>query len=126
MTLVLLASFSELSKLKCFFHLTGLTKITGNFNAAQTPFITPKDCPKLNIPVTPCPGIALTFSRITLSSCEIFSFVRMFANSAALICFFDFVPSVIVGMSTTIEMFPSLNIEIAPLIPGSIPTKFIN
>ena len=51
--LVLLASFSELIKLKYFFHLAGLMKYMGNCIAEQIPFKIPKDCPKLNILVTP-------------------------------------------------------------------------
>ena len=52
-TFVLLASLTDPIKLKCFFHFAGLTKYIGKLNAAHIPLIIPKDCPKLNILVTP-------------------------------------------------------------------------
>ena len=55
-----LKSLDELINSKCFFHLEGLTKKIGSFRAAQTPLIAPNVRPKLNILVTPCPGMALT------------------------------------------------------------------
>ena len=54
----------------------GLTKYIGNCMAEHMPFKIPYDWPKLNILVTPCPGIAETCSIITLmsflSTCLIF------------------------------------------------------
>ena len=47
----------------------------GKSKAAQTPFIDPKVCPKLNMLVTPCPGIALTCSTITKVSPETICFL---------------------------------------------------
>ncbi len=66
---------------KCFFHLDGLTKNIGSSSAAQTPFIAPKVWPKLNILVTPWPGIAFTCSTTTAVSSllPIFSFI-IFTN----------------------------------------------
>ena len=46
----------------------------GSSIAEHMPLITPNDCPKLNMLVTPCPGIAETCSTITL----IFSFLNLF------------------------------------------------
>ena len=40
---VLLASFEDPIRLKCFFHLTGLTKYTGKLRAEHMPLITPNE-----------------------------------------------------------------------------------
>ena len=64
-----------------FFHFVGLTKKIGRFKAAHIPFIEPKVCPKLNMLVTPCPGIALTCSTIKkVSPFEIIFFLIIFTN----------------------------------------------
>ena len=55
-------------RLKYFFHFAGLTKYIGNCIAEHMPFKIPNDWPKLNILVTPWPGIADTCSITTLIS----------------------------------------------------------
>ena len=74
MAFVLLASLEELINSKCFFHFEGRTKKIGRFKAAHIPLIAPKVWPKLNMLVTPWPGIAVTCSIITLTFSGLLSF----------------------------------------------------
>ena len=100
----------------------GLTKYIGKLKAEQMPLITPKDWPKLNILVTPCPGIALTCSTTTIISLSSFNLsLIILVTWEPFTCFLFFFPSIMVGMSKTSIIFLFSKTLIAPLTPGSIP-----
>ena len=75
-------------------------KKIGSSKAAQTPLIAPKVWPKLNILVTPCPGIAFTCSTTTAISASSLVLSLIILTSWALFnCLLFFFPSAITGIS---------------------------